>query len=68
MSLTTAGWLQGLDSAGVFEQLQDHRLRASWKTQVLKPLRPETRERIAAIAGKYVAYQQLYPTLRGDAC
>jgi FAD/FMN-containing dehydrogenase/Fe-S oxidoreductase len=33
-----AGWLQGLDSAGVFEQLQDHRLRASWKTQVLKPL------------------------------
>jgi Fe-S oxidoreductase len=31
-------WLGGLDSAGYFEQLQDNRLRASWKTQILKPL------------------------------
>lgn len=31
------GWLSGLDS-GFFEPLQDHRLRASWKTQILKPL------------------------------
>jgi FAD/FMN-containing dehydrogenase/Fe-S oxidoreductase len=33
-----SGWLNGLDSAGFFEQLQDNRLRASWKTQILKPL------------------------------
>jgi FAD/FMN-containing dehydrogenase/Fe-S oxidoreductase len=33
-----SGWLHGLDTAGFFEQLQDHRLRASWKTQILKPL------------------------------
>ncbi len=30
------GWLEGLD--GVFAQLQDHTLRASWKTQVRAPL------------------------------
>ena len=46
----------------------DHLVAGLPGAQVLKPLRPETRERIAAIAGKYVAYQQLYPTLRGDAC
>ncbi len=33
-----SGWLNGLDSAGFFEPLQDKRLRASWKTQILKPL------------------------------
>jgi Fe-S oxidoreductase len=39
------GWLDGLDhepAAGersLFEQLQDHSLRASWKRQVLEPLR-----------------------------
>jgi FAD/FMN-containing dehydrogenase/Fe-S oxidoreductase len=33
-----SGWLMGLDSAGFFEPLQDGRLRASWKTQILKPL------------------------------
>ena len=33
-----SGWLAGLDSAGFFEPLQDGRLRASWKTQILKPL------------------------------
>ncbi|MCG3188164.1 MAG: hypothetical protein LKCHEGNO_00057 [Burkholderiaceae bacterium] len=39
------GWLDTLDRApragerGVFEQLQDHSLRASWKRQVLQPLR-----------------------------
>jgi FAD/FMN-containing dehydrogenase/Fe-S oxidoreductase len=32
------GWLDGLDSAGHFEPLQDGRLRASWKTQLKKPL------------------------------
>ncbi len=31
-------WLDGLDSAGFFERLQTHELRASWKTQILKPL------------------------------
>jgi FAD/FMN-containing dehydrogenase/Fe-S oxidoreductase len=31
------GWLDGLDG-GTFEPLQDHRLRASWKTQLRKPL------------------------------
>ena len=30
------GWLEGLDA--VFPQLQDHTLRASWKTQVRAPL------------------------------
>lgn len=30
-------WLDGLDT-GFFEQLQTHELRASWKTQILKPL------------------------------
>ncbi|HSB23031.1 MAG TPA: DUF3683 domain-containing protein, partial [Burkholderiaceae bacterium] len=39
------GWLDTLDRApaagerSMFEQLQDHSLRASWKTQVLAPLR-----------------------------
>ncbi len=33
-----SGWLQGLDRAGFFEPLQDNRLRASWKLQLLKPL------------------------------
>ena len=32
------GWLQGLDGGGFFEPLQTHELRASWKTQILKPL------------------------------
>ncbi|MEO3693368.1 FAD/FMN-binding oxidoreductase [Roseateles paludis] len=31
-------WLDGLDSDGYFAGLQDHSLRASWKTQILKPL------------------------------
>jgi len=31
------GWLQGLDQQ-YFDGLQDHSLRASWKTQILKPL------------------------------
>ena len=35
-------WLEGLDGgldgAGYFERLQDGRLRASWKTQILQPL------------------------------
>lgn len=31
-------WLDGLDAAGFFERLQTHELRASWKTQILKPL------------------------------
>jgi FAD/FMN-containing dehydrogenase/Fe-S oxidoreductase len=31
-------WLDGLDSSGFFEQLQDGTLRASWKTQVRKAL------------------------------
>ncbi|HEY4083246.1 MAG TPA: FAD/FMN-binding oxidoreductase [Burkholderiaceae bacterium] len=30
------GWLDGID--GYFDGLQDHSLRASWKTQILKPL------------------------------
>jgi hypothetical protein len=31
-------WLDGLDTSGFFEQLQDGRLRASWKAQVRKAL------------------------------
>ena len=31
------GWLSGIDA--LFAQLQDHRLRASWKTQLRAPLR-----------------------------
>jgi FAD/FMN-containing dehydrogenase/Fe-S oxidoreductase len=31
-------WLDGLDAAGHFEPLQDGRLRASWKTQLRRPL------------------------------
>ncbi|MFN3862054.1 MAG: DUF3683 domain-containing protein [Roseateles sp.] len=31
-------WLDGIDSQGFFERLQTHELRASWKTQILKPL------------------------------
>jgi FAD/FMN-containing dehydrogenase/Fe-S oxidoreductase len=31
-------WLDGLDSDGFFERLQTHELRASWRTQILKPL------------------------------
>jgi FAD/FMN-containing dehydrogenase/Fe-S oxidoreductase len=31
------GWLDGLDER-FFDALQDHSLRASWKTQILKPL------------------------------
>jgi FAD/FMN-containing dehydrogenase/Fe-S oxidoreductase len=31
-----AGWLSNVES--LFEQLQDHRLRASWKTQIRQPL------------------------------
>ncbi|MFN3304775.1 MAG: FAD-binding and (Fe-S)-binding domain-containing protein, partial [Roseateles sp.] len=30
--------LDGLDGEGFFERLQTHELRASWKTQILKPL------------------------------
>jgi FAD/FMN-containing dehydrogenase/Fe-S oxidoreductase len=33
-----AAWLDGLDAAGHFEPLQDGRLRASWKTQLRRPL------------------------------
>jgi FAD/FMN-containing dehydrogenase/Fe-S oxidoreductase len=37
------GWMEGLDlprgeERSFFDQLQDHSLRASWKTQILKPL------------------------------
>jgi FAD/FMN-containing dehydrogenase/Fe-S oxidoreductase len=32
-----AGWLAGIDT--LFPELQDHRLRASWKVQILAPLR-----------------------------
>ena len=31
-------WLDGIDTHGHFAGLQDHSLRASWKTQLLKPL------------------------------
>ncbi len=41
-----SSWLQGLDTLGadesartIFDRLQDHSLRASWKRQILEPLR-----------------------------
>ena len=45
LRLLWRGWLDGLDAPAspgqrtLFEQLQDHSLRASWKTQLLEPLR-----------------------------
>ena len=41
----------------------DHHLIAGVPGRVLKPLSAELRERVARVAGDYVAYQQLYPDL-----
>ena len=41
----------------------DHHLIAGVPGRVLKPLSSELRERVARVAGDYVAYQQLYPAL-----
>jgi carbonic anhydrase/acetyltransferase-like protein (isoleucine patch superfamily) len=46
----------------------DHHLVAGVPGRVVKELPPELRERIARIAGDYVAYQQLYPSILADAC
>ncbi|MEK7412971.1 MAG: gamma carbonic anhydrase family protein [Planctomycetota bacterium] len=40
-----------------------HHLIAGVPGRVIKPLSAEVRERIARIAGDYVAYQALYPTI-----
>ena len=41
----------------------DHHLIAGVPGRVLKPLGSELRARVARVAGDYVAYQQLYPSL-----
>lgn len=41
----------------------DHHLVAGVPGRVVKPLGAELAERIARIAGDYVAYQQLYPSI-----
>jgi len=41
----------------------DHHLVAGVPGRVLKPLSAEQRERIGRIAGDYVAYQAMYPSL-----
>ena len=48
-------------------QVPDHHLVAGVPGKVLTPLRAETRERIARIAGDYVAYQALYPEIMAAA-
>ena len=42
-------------------------LVAGSPARVVKPLRPELRERIARIGGDYVRHQQLYPSIVADA-
>jgi len=41
----------------------DHHLIAGVPGRVVKPLGAELRERVARVAGDYVAYQQLYPSI-----
>lgn len=41
----------------------DHHLVAGVPGRILKPLGSELRERVARVAGDYVAYQQLYPSI-----
>jgi carbonic anhydrase/acetyltransferase-like protein (isoleucine patch superfamily) len=48
-------------------QVPDHHLVAGVPGSVIKELGGALRERIARIAGDYVAYQQLYPQLLSDA-
>ena len=45
----------------------DHHLVAGVPGRVLKPLSDALRARVAAIAGNYVAYQELYPELGAGA-
>ena len=40
-----------------------HHLIAGVPGRVIKPLSADVRERIARIAGDYVAYQDLYPSI-----
>jgi carbonic anhydrase/acetyltransferase-like protein (isoleucine patch superfamily) len=42
-------------------EVPDHHLVAGVPGKVLKPLSEELRARVAAVAGNYVAYQELYP-------
>jgi carbonic anhydrase/acetyltransferase-like protein (isoleucine patch superfamily) len=48
-------------------EVPPHHLVAGLPGCIKGPLRPELRERIGRIAGDYVAYQQLYPSLLQDA-
>jgi len=43
--------------------IPEHHLAAGVPARVIKPLAEELRRRIAAIAGNYVTYQQLYPDI-----
>jgi carbonic anhydrase/acetyltransferase-like protein (isoleucine patch superfamily) len=44
-------------------EVPDEHLVAGVPGKVLKPLPSHLRERIAMVAGNYVAYQELYPTI-----
>jgi carbonic anhydrase/acetyltransferase-like protein (isoleucine patch superfamily) len=44
-------------------EVPDHHLVAGVPGRLLKPLSAELRERIGRIAGDYVAYQELYPSI-----
>ena len=48
-------------------EVPDGHLVAGVPGRVIKPIAGEIRERIARVAGDYVAYQQLYPTLLAEA-
>lgn len=48
-------------------EVPDHHLVAGVPGRVIKPLGSELRERIGRIAGDYIAYQQLYPSILADA-
>jgi hypothetical protein len=44
----------------------DHHLIAGVPGRVIKPLGTEIQERIGRIAGDYVAYQALYPSIMNE--
>jgi carbonic anhydrase/acetyltransferase-like protein (isoleucine patch superfamily) len=48
-------------------QVPDHHLVAGVPGRIIKPLGDALRTRIAAIAGDYVTYHQLYPEIRAAA-
>jgi carbonic anhydrase/acetyltransferase-like protein (isoleucine patch superfamily) len=47
-------------------EVPDDHLVAGVPGKVVKPLPPQLRERIAAVAANYVAYQELYPAILAE--